>query len=124
MAALPPHVRRLFKSLNTSNFDFNVPIITNTTSTTITTIKLGEDPVLVSVYPSPAKDHLSFEVRPGRQVTGFYLVNMLGVVVFESLQPQNNPVQQINISTLPPGVYYLVVNSIQWRSVRKIVILK
>ena len=105
-------------------FDFNAPIITNTTATTITKIKLGEDPVLAAVYPSPATDHLSFEIRPDRKVSSYYLVNMLGVVVFESLQPGNNPVQQINTSALSSGVYYLVVNSIQWRSIRKIVVLK
>lgn len=105
-------------------FDFNLPIITNTVSTTITETKHNSDPAGLSVSPNPAKSWLQFSLNPDRKIKSVSLINTFGVQVYNEEFKNTSTYQRINISHLAPGVYFLIVRSFQWRSMQKVMILK
>jgi len=63
----------------------------------------------IMLYPNPASQ--SVNIDPGNQtLTGIRIVNEIGMVVFEQLDPARGRVQ-IPVSTLNSGIYTVVISS-------------
>lgn len=94
---------------NTANiyFDYNFPIITNTASTTIQ--RLGNQDFEFStnftLYPNPVKDILHIKSTNVISVYSVSIYNPLGQV----LQVITNPTEEINVTELKTGNYFIKV---------------
>ncbi len=86
-------------------FDFNAPVVTNTTSNTITTatsIKaLSEEPLAFSIYPNPASTQLFIQTN-GTAIEQVNIYNTTGSLVMAAASLVNN---QLSIVNLANGVY-------------------
>ena len=71
--------------------------------------QLMESEISLKVYPSPAVDFINIEITPvatGR--LNLELYNNTGVRVLNKVVVYQ-PVMQVNVSDIPPGIYYLKV---------------
>lgn len=77
----------------------------DTLSFTVTPSLGLEDNVLPSfgVYPNPAKDFITLSDAYQQVVKSLKIFTLTGALVFES----NTPKERIDVSKLPPGVYYI-----------------
>lgn len=98
---------------NTANiyFDFNAPIVTNTTETTIElripdAIAEVRKPT-VSIYPNPASTQLVVSASNGLQGGTIALYDLSGKLM--ALETATNQTHTINSSNLPSGIYIVVV---------------
>lgn len=115
---------------NTANiyFDFNVPIITNTTINTIafpTYLSSPEFEKYIHVYPNPATDKLSVEFNTNSSgQSSITLTNTLGQTVKTILANTINGKNTIELSVkeLPKGLYLLKIMSGKSQSMKKVVI--
>ncbi|HEY0092403.1 MAG TPA: T9SS type A sorting domain-containing protein, partial [Flavobacterium sp.] len=85
-------------------FDYNFPIETNTTSTTVTqlsTEKFNRD--MFSVYPNPAGDYFRISGSSAEEITVVSVYNMFGQVLLtkDNIAAENS----VDISTLASGTY-------------------
>ncbi len=75
---------------------------------------------LIKVYPNPVKDKLNIELSiaglPGTRLT---LINSLGQMVYLSEEVEQN--QEIDLSSLARGIYYLKINNSSQQKVVKII---
>ena len=74
----------------------------------------------VEVYPNPTTGQLTIETSRG--IDGFAIHNVLGQVVKQVAQRQG--VYQVDLSTLPDGLYYLVVEEQETRWTTKVMIVR
>jgi hypothetical protein len=94
-------------------FDFNAPIITNTTINTIafpTNVTSQELDKQINVYPNPAKDKLTIEFNStSSDQSSLTLSNTLGQVVKTVIAQTTNGKNTIELTVkeLPKGVYLL-----------------
>lgn len=100
-------------------FDFNEPVITNTTFHTV-----GEDFVLVGIdavendgllraYPNPATDQVFFELKEGAVQGRFVLSNTLGqTLASESFEGKQ---YRFNRKNLPAGIYHFQISAANQR---------
>lgn len=91
-------------------FDFNPPIITNTTTTTfVETLSVDDVSALtIELYPNPVSDIVTINsATPIEKIT---LLNTLGQVVKTTAVNTYN--SQIDMSTLQAGVYFIKTTSI------------
>lgn len=109
-------------------FDFNAPIVTNETNTSI--IVSREDPVepaLFKVYPNPASEllHVEVECRSGEGVQ-YQLMDAFGTVVSKMDLPCQGGIQRFEVSVqdLSAGVYFLQTTVGELRGTRKIAITR
>jgi len=106
--------------LNTAQiyFDFNLPIITNTASTQISTA-LGINNNYTnsfSLTPNPAKNNLTIAVTEKAHVTIF---NLNGQKIYNgNLKKGNNTIQ---ISKLTSGIYFIKVKTNTKNSIKKFI---
>ena len=104
-------------------FDYNDPIITNTTFHTVDIIdgiavnKLAED--LVSIYPNPAKGNITVNM----------LKNERGMLTIKSLMgqsvntfPLNAGTNVLDLSGLTPGIYLMEVNVANQLQVKRVIV--
>jgi uncharacterized repeat protein (TIGR01451 family) len=91
-------------------FDFNPPIITNTTNTTfVDALSIEEATALTfKLYPNPVSDILTIE--SATLIEKVTLLNMLGQVVKTTPINANN--SQIDMSSLQTGLYFIKTTSI------------
>lgn len=88
-------------------FDYNSPIITNEYSTIINGLLSTSDidnPKNTSVYPNPTKDFLN--IKSDTTVAKIELFDSMGRI----LQSLNQPGNQINLQSLPNGVYIIKIH--------------
>lgn len=80
----------------------------------------------IRVYPNP--NHGQFQVKLNASEATSYdviIVNMLGVDVFtKTVEVNGNYTENINLSALPEGVYYLYLKNAETTTVKKVVIQK
>lgn len=89
-------------------FDYNFPIITNTTSTTVTALS-NQDfdfETNFTLYPNPAKDVLNIKVKNEIEVKSVSIYNTLGQIIMTTIHFENG---EINISNLQSGSYFIKV---------------
>ena len=90
-------------------FDYNFPIVTNTTTTTVATLG-NQDFDFGSVFtlsPVPAKDTLTITTKQTVVVSSVNIYNTLGQLV----QVHTNPNETIDVSGLQSGSYFVRVTS-------------
>ena len=96
---------------NTANiyFDYNFPIVTNTTATTIQRLanQNFEFSNYFTLYPNPVKDILHIKSTNDLSVYSVTIYNPLGQV----LQVITNPTQEIDVTDLKTGNYFIKVTT-------------
>jgi uncharacterized delta-60 repeat protein len=87
-------------------FDFNLPIITNTATTTITTLKKESFDVVnsFSVYPNPVNDVLNIKKNTDFNIKSISIYNLLGQQMNFNLKTDQS---SLDISNLKKGNYIL-----------------
>lgn len=104
-------------------FDFNLPIITNTVTTTI--YKLTTNNIAgLTVYSNPTKDYLSFSVKPGVEVKAINLFNMMGQKMNIRITESTATNRKIDVSNFANGVYFLELISNLGKVSQKVMIVK
>ncbi len=88
-------------------FDFNTPVVTNTTSTIIglTNILEPSGKIEFCVYPNPNSGAFAIELKGRDLVYEFSLEDVMGRKILSIKEEE--PVTKISINTLPPGIYLL-----------------
>jgi hypothetical protein len=90
-------------------FDYNFPIITNTTSTTVEEPLSNQDfdfETNFSLYPNPASEVLNIKVKSELDVKSVSIYNTLGQIIMTSIHAENG---EINVSNLQSGSYFIKV---------------
>ncbi|MES2397701.1 MAG: LamG-like jellyroll fold domain-containing protein [Bacteroidota bacterium] len=105
-------------------FDYNAPVVTNTTINTIETL-IGIKDVningLFKIYPNPANDKLFVSVN--KNSTGnIVITDVLGKKVKQIKTTELKT--EINISDLQSGIYFITLTQENMNSVQKIIISK
>lgn len=104
-------------------FDFNLPIVTNTVTTTI--YKLNNSNIAgLTVYPNPTKDWLSFSVNPGVEIKAINLFNMMGQKMNVKITESSATNRKIDVSNFANGVYFLELISNLGKLSQKVMIVK
>lgn len=106
-------------------FDFNPPVVTNTTTNTIalpqdTTgvgIKAVASDISLSIYPNPAHTNLTIATNHSGNTVAVY--NAQGSLVIK--QTMAGTAETLNIAELAGGVYYVEVSSTQGTARRKFI---
>ena len=100
-------------------FDYNFPVVTNTATTTIQA--LGNSDFEFNDYftlsPVPTKDVLHFETNQSIAVSSISIYNTLGQLILVETNPSN----QIDVSNLKTGNYFIKVTSDKGASVGKFI---
>jgi hypothetical protein len=96
-------------------FDYNAPIITNTTQnnfqTVVSTFNGYDDSNQLKVFPNPANEVLNINLQ-NNNIENCAITNALGQTVYNSANEINaNHKIQLNISNLSAGVYFVKVIS-------------
>jgi hypothetical protein len=96
-------------------FDYNAPIITNTTQnnfqTVVSTFNKNEDANQLKVFPNPANEVLNINLQ-NSMIENCIITNALGQTVYNSANEINaNHKIQLNISNLNQGVYFVKVSA-------------
>lgn len=107
-------------------FDFNSPVITNTTVNTID-ISLGvnESGVAqnnVTVYPNPASNNILVTLSEKQIGAELSIVDALGQTVLKTKTNQQEI--NLNVCNLPTGIYNLIVNSKEQTSNGRLIIVR
>lgn len=90
-------------------FDYNLPVITNTYTTTVSNLG-SQDFEFSSVFtlsPVPAKDKLNITIKQGVLISSVSIYNTLGQLI----QVNTNPTENIDISGLKTGSYFIKIIS-------------
>lgn len=90
-------------------FDFNSPVVTNTTINTIGNLTpthlFPNQPITPSIHPNPATNYIL--LYHAHLATRFKLFNVLGQEVFSTEIENNIPKQRLNVPTaIPNGIYF------------------
>ncbi len=98
-------------------FDFNYPIVTNTATTTIELLNIEQPDFssFIKIYPNPANDQLNISMPAGNEIRAITIFDALGRSVLEASQ------DQIDISDLSPGTYFLKIDSFFGPAIRQFV---
>jgi uncharacterized repeat protein (TIGR01451 family) len=122
-----------FKNKAAIYFDYNAPVITNTTINTLNDMlasveeKVALENGDVVLYPNPAADKLSIAISSKESTKG--LVNVLDITgkVLSSqtiaLETGKNVINQ-NTSDLPSGIYFVQVKCNELFITKKLVVIK
>jgi hypothetical protein len=89
-------------------FDYNFPIITNTTSTTVTALS-NQDfdfETNFTLFPNPAKEVLNIKTKTEMDVKSVSIYNTLGQIIMTTIHTEN---EEINVSNLQSGSYFIKV---------------
>ena len=90
-------------------FDYNFPIVTNTTSTTIEILgnsdfNFGD---YLTIYPNPTQNSLNIKANNNISISSLNIYNSLGQLVLVT----TNPSESIDVSNLKTGSYFIKVIS-------------
>lgn len=92
-------------------FDFNEPIITNTTTTEIVdqlSVKNNSNEKYpLTVYPNPTKDKIFIDAASGLQVKSIDLYDIQG----QALKSFRGKVKQLDLENLETGVYFIKIKT-------------
>lgn len=85
-------------------------------------INFDEEKPSFVAYPNPAADLLNVRFEDASKVQQIELTNSIGQMVYQSINPEN--LEQIDLSSLTEGMYYLSIYSNNERITRKVVVSK
>lgn len=102
-------------------FDYNHPIITNTTTTSIEVLDINDFIYKnkLWVYPNPTKEFISITFNNDLDIKTVNIYNLQGQLLNSSSKVLNN--SMINISQYQTGTYILEIITNQGRSLQKII---
>jgi uncharacterized repeat protein (TIGR01451 family) len=108
---------------NTANiyFDFNEPIITNTTQTFYTlptNISATAEGLNINIYPNPARDQITV-VWGSFKPHWLEILDISGRVVSQNNVSQSEEQTILNIASMPAGLYFLRLSSAQTQSIAR-----
>jgi len=107
-------------------FDFNPPVITNTTINTINILlgmnENGHVQSNVVVYPNPANTNVLVTLNEKQTGADVMLVNALGQTVLKEKAKQKEV--NLDVRNLLPGIYNLIVNDERQNTSAKLVLIK
>lgn len=101
-------------------FDFNEPVITNTTVNTLSQVAISElkrQSGNVKIYPNPTAGMFTLKVITG-QYSRLKITNALGQVYWTG-ELDGNEIQ-MNLSGAQPGVYFAILSGVTGTTVEKI----
>ncbi|MEO8151311.1 MAG: T9SS type A sorting domain-containing protein [Bacteroidia bacterium] len=104
----------LIKNTSYIYFDFNSPVITNTTSNTISLIASNNDIAKTEnnliVYPNPANNNIVFKLKDSHQkITAIKITNALGQIMFNEKKSSN--FLNIALNNWNQGLYFYQIIS-------------
>ncbi len=105
-------------------FDFNLPVITNTVSTTIVNPKKSGNLIDLNVYSNPVKDEIRFTVKAGSKIKAINLYNTVGEKLYSETVTTTGTDRKVNIANLPTGMLFLEVITTGGTAVQKVIRLK
>lgn len=106
-------------------FDYNAPVITNTTITTLSTTVLGINELItaeIRIYPNPSKGLFTIE-NPDLNIRKLKILNILGQIILE----ENDIINEkyiFDISNHAKGVYFIELSGHSSNSITKKLILE
>ncbi len=108
-------------------FDYNAPVITNTTVNIVAgpNVGIAETPTTageISIFPNPAHNHLMLKVPEDYKMFSVECMDVTGRLLFRKECANGNTPQQINVSELNSGIYFLRVGNGEQTSVKKFII--
>lgn len=99
-------------------FDFNFPIVTNTTSTTVSNLGVGEvDDLSVSIAPNPVKNILTISAQ--NDITSVQLFDIHGRLLQTVLENDNSAT--LDFTGKATGVYFVKVITDNGMKVQKVI---
>lgn len=81
--------------------------------------------VFVNVFPNPSRDYLNINIKGNQSTNNRTIINLIqmdGKTIFEKIMDSNE--DQINVSDVPNGIYFLVLKNQEFIKTEKITILK
>jgi hypothetical protein len=105
---------------NTANiyFDYNFPITTNTTSTTVTALNTNEfENTSVAISPNPTKNYVSISSKD--VITSIQLFDVQGRLI--ETQLKDNETVTFDLSDKNSGIYFLKVSTENGVKVEKVI---
>ena len=104
-------------------FDFNFPIVTNTTSTTfenlLTTDNFTSNPF--TLHPNPTKNTVNIGISTGVSILSIAIYNPLGQLVKTLAASELSSSLSFDVSTLKTGTYFLEIESNNGKTTKKFV---
>lgn len=99
-------------------FDFNFPIITNTTATTVRVLSTTESEFqqMFTVYPNPTKAILNIHLNQNLVINTIELYNSIGQLINRT---ESNAF--IDVQNLPSGTYFISVYSDKGKGTQKFI---
>jgi hypothetical protein len=82
-------------------------------------VKRRSNKLDLKIYPNPTKDKLHLEFEQNQAIDKITIVNTLGQKVYTLFKPE--PKQEIDVSLLPAGIYFLKAENKQDQAVFKVV---
>ena len=100
-------------------FDYNPVVMTNTVSNTIGTLSVSQVNNMsnVAVFPNPVGSDLTIQTS-GKQFDKLVIINTLGQVLIQ--QSIQTDVTHVNVKSLLPGMYYIMLQGANDSRVEKI----
>jgi len=104
-------------------FDFNFPIVTNTTSTVYESLLKTEtfSSTDFSLHPNPTKNIVNISFPSGVTIQYIAIYNPLGQLVKQLTASEINTSTAIDVSALRTGTYFMEINSNQGKTTKKFV---
>jgi uncharacterized repeat protein (TIGR01451 family) len=106
-------------------FDYNAPIITNTSWHTInenvfliTTDRIIEEQMQIKVYPNPTTSLVNIVKNDDLEIRILVIDNLGRVLISKE---SSDSITQIDLSKIPSGIYYLSINNGKQKTTQKII---
>lgn len=106
-------------------FDYNAPVITNTTITTLSTTALGVNELSgaeIRIYPNPTKGIFTIE-NPDLNIQKIKIMNVLGQIVFEEANVRTEKFV-VDLTNQAKGVYFVELTGATNNSITKKLIVE
>ncbi|MDX2172122.1 MAG: PKD domain-containing protein [Bacteroidota bacterium] len=113
----------IYKS-NSNNTMININVVPPTTTVTALATNTTEENTF-EIYPNPNKGVFEIKLKNSINDAKIYVFNILGNLVFESVQDvYSNSQKNINISNVPNGIYFVKIKCDDFDLTKKIIINK
>ena len=102
-------------------FDYNYPITTNLTSTTVTLLKSQDFDFdyYFTIYPNPTKDFLNIKMKEGTELESVTIYNTLGQLVIAYIGAID--LSKLDVSLLNKGAYLIKLNTNKGTATKQII---
>jgi hypothetical protein len=76
---------------------------------------------LISIYPNPTNGIINFKFAMNIKINSIIIQNVLGEQVVKAENIQND-IFSLNLSSLPKGIYFAIIDTDKGRSTKKILL--